>query len=102
MSGILARIKFIHVKGAVINYLYEKEILDKNCITPTEFDPNETFFNVGDHITKKERQYTVVNIYTKFFNQTHQVHNYGTNLRRIGEKLPYNFEITYEVDDAEG
>jgi hypothetical protein len=100
MAGILARIKIEHVQGAEIAYMYEKEILDQIGLNPTEFDTNETFFNIGDKFQLGERSYRVVNIYTKFFNQIHEPHGYGVNIYGIGEQQPYNFQITYEVENA--
>ena len=100
MAGILARIKIKHVQGAEIAYLYEKEILDQIGLIPTAFDPNETFFNIGDEFSIGEDRFKVVKIFTKFFNQIHEPHNYGINMYGIGEPQPFNFQITYEVDNA--
>lgn len=100
MAGILARVKIKHVQGAEIAYLYEKEILDQIGLNPTEYDPNETFFNIGDEFTLNEDRYKVVNILTKFFNQIHEPHNLGISIYGIGEQQPYNFQITYEVDNV--
>jgi hypothetical protein len=100
MSGILARIKVKHVKGAELAYFYEKELLANIGLEPTRFDANETFFNVGDVFKLGDETYKVVNIFTKFFNETYEPDSYGTNLYRIGEMLPYNFQVTYEVDNV--
>jgi len=100
MAGILTRIKIEHVQGADIAYFYEKEILDQIGLIPTDFDPNETFFNVGDEFEFGERRYRVVNIYSKFFNQIHEPHDYGANIYGVGEQQSFNFQITYEVENA--
>jgi hypothetical protein len=99
MSGILTRIKIKHVKGGELAYILEKEIFDEMGLQPTQYDKNETFLNIGDIFTLGKAKYIVVNIFTKIYNQTYEPDNYGINLYRIGENLPFNFQITYEVDD---
>ena len=69
MSGILTKIRFEHVKGATLCYFFEKNFLDEIGLVPTEYDPNETFFNKGDIITYDEEKFKVVEIRTKFFNK---------------------------------
>ena len=101
MSGILVRIRIVHVKGADIAYFYEKEILDKLGLSPTQYDAHETFFNVGDEFQLGDERYRVVSINTKFFDETHKPHNYGINIYGIGEMLPFNFQITYNVETVE-
>src|SRR4051812_37821956 len=99
MSGILARIKIKHVQGAELAYLHEKEILEKIGLVPSTFDSSETFFNVGDEFYLGDTKYKVISIYTKFFKEIYEPDNYGINMYGIGETLPFNFQITYEVDD---
>jgi hypothetical protein len=101
MSGILTRVKIKHIQGADIAYILEKTLLEKIGLQPTKYDRNETFFNIGDIFTIGEDRYKVVNIFTKIFNQTHEPDNYGVNMHRIGENLPFNFQITYEVDNVD-
>lgn len=100
-KGISARIKFVHVKGAELAYFYEKKLLDKLGLIPDTFDPNQTFMNVGETITLFEKKYKIVNILTKFFKEEYEDYmNYGVNVSGVGEQLPFNFQITYELDDS--
>lgn len=101
MSGILARVMIRHEQGATISHFCEKGLLDQIGLVPTKFDPNETFFNVNDVITIDGRELKIIRINTKFYNKTHEPHNYGINMYGVGEELPYNFEITYVVNDVQ-
>lgn len=101
-QNILTRVKLKHVKGAEIAYLYDFEILKSLNSNPSEFDPTETFLNVGDSITYEDKKFKIVKIHTKFFNETVDLnHGKGTNLLGIGEQLPFNFQITYELDNEQ-
>jgi hypothetical protein len=101
MSGIFARIKIRHTQGAELAYIYEKEVLDEIGLKPTKYDPTETFFNVGDQFFLEDRQYKVIAIHTKFLNETYYPDGKkGINLFGIGEQQPFNFQITYEVDNV--
>lgn len=99
-QNILARIKLKHVKGAEIAYLYDFGILKSINSKPSDFDPSVTFLNVGDFIDYDEQKFKIVNINTKFFNETEDLdQGKGTNLVGIGEQFPFNFQITYELDN---
>jgi hypothetical protein len=99
-QNILARIKLKHVKGAEIAYLYDFEILKSISSKPSDFDPSETLLNVGDIIDFDEQKFRIVNINTKFFKETEDLNQgKGTNLVGIGEQLPFNFQITYVLDN---
>ena len=100
MAGILARIKIEHVQGAEIAYLYEKEILEQFGLIPDSYDTSVTFLNEGDEFQLGNEKYRVVKIYTKFFNQIFEPNNYGINLYGIGEQQPFNFQITYKVENV--
>jgi len=99
MSGILARIKIKHVQGAEIAYLYEKEILEQIGLLPDSYETSVTFFNEGDVFQLGKDRYRVVKIYTKFYDQIHEPDNYGIDLYGIGKHQPFNFQITYEVEN---
>ncbi len=99
-QNILARIKLKHVKGAEIAYLYDFEILKSISSKLSDFDPSVTFLNVGDFIDYDEQKFKIVNINTKFFNETEDLdQGKGINLVGIGEQIPFNFQITYELDN---
>ncbi len=100
MSGILARIKIKHVKGANIAYLYQIESLERFGLLASDADFNVTFFNVGDIFHYEDVKYKVVNIHTKFFNDIHEPHNYGVDLYGIDDHEPFNFQITFVVENA--
>ena len=97
---IQTRVKLKHVKGAEIAYIYDFEILKSINSNPSEFDPSETFLNVGDSITYEDKKFKIVKIYTKFFSEIVDLNlGEGTNLLGIDEQLPFNFQITYELDN---
>jgi len=99
-QSILARVKLKHVQGADIAYFYNYKIFKELGLKPSEFDPTETFLNVGDVITYDDKKYKIVKIHSKFFNETTDLNTgKGTNLLGVGEQLPFNFQITYELDD---
>ena len=100
MSEILTRIKIKNVKGAEIAYLYHKETLEKIGLQPDGFDPKCTFINVGSEFTIEDKMYRVVNIATIFFPETYDVEDKGTNLYAMDEQVPFNFQITYIVENV--
>ena len=103
-KGILARVKIRHVNGGEIAYIYEKKILEQLGLKPSEQDSIETFMNTDDIIELNGERFKIVKIHTKFFNTTfgEESWKYGTNLYGIGDiEIPFNFQITYVVDNAE-
>ena len=97
-ESILSRIKLKPVKGADI-YFYDYEIFKELGVAPNEYDPSEFFLNVGDKLTYDGTEYKIVNIYSKFFDETTDLnHGKGVNLYGVGKQLPFNFQITYVVE----
>lgn len=98
-ENILSRIKLKNVKGADIAYFYDYEIFKELGVAPNEHDPSEFFLNVGDKLTYDGTEYKIVNIHSKFFDETTDLnHGKGINLHGAGEQLPFNFQITYVVE----
>jgi hypothetical protein len=100
MEGIKARIKLKHIQGAELAYIYEKDLLNQIGLKPTEYDPSETFMNIDDVILLNDKRYKIVGINTKFLNEIEDMEDLGgINMYGIGEQLPYNFQITYLLED---
>jgi len=99
MENILVRIKLRYEQGGEIAYFSSKEVLDTFELQVNEHESSETFFNVGDTINLNGNRLIVKKINTKFFNKLYSPSNYGINTLGIGEDGPFNFQITYLVDD---
>lgn len=103
-KGILARVKIRHIEGGEIAYIYEKKILEQLGLKPSEQDSPEIFINIDDIIEIDGVKYKIVKIHTKFYNKTfgEEYWKYGINLNGIGDiEIPFNFQITYIVDDVD-
>ena len=99
-QGIKARVKFVHVKGAELGYIYEKKELYKLGLKPSEYDKFETYLNVNDLIKIAETEYKIIKIHTKVLEELIGGEDLGgINMYGIGEQQSFNFQITYVLDD---
>ena len=99
-QGINARVKFVNIKGAELGYIYEKKELYNLGLKPSEYDKFETYLNIGDLIKIVETDYKIVNIYTKVFEELLGDEDLGgINMYGIGEQRPFNFQVTYVLDN---
>jgi len=88
MTAIQARIKIKTVQGADLGYEYEKEFLDSLDLEPSEFEPNETFVNIGTTFIYHDHRYEIVGVNSKFVSE---------EIIEIDEIRKFNFQITYLV-----
>jgi len=99
-QSILTRVKLKHIKGATLGYLYNFEFLKSLNPSPRESIPSETLLNVDDIITYEGKKFKIKAICSKFFSETDDFSDgKGVNLLGIGGQLPFNFQITYILDD---
>lgn len=97
---IKTRVKFAHIKGAELGYIYEKKELYNLGLKPSEYDKFETYLNVGDLIKIVETEYKIIKIHTKVLEELISGEDLGgVNMYGIGEQKSFNFQITYVLDD---
>ena len=102
MSQILGRIRIKHVNGADILYTTDKGLLeDFGLEYDTEFQDIRVI-NKGTEIQIDDKRYRVVDMYTYFYDGTHDNYeNKGMSLIGGGVRHPFNFDITYYVETVE-
>lgn len=99
-QGIKARVKFVNLKGSELGYIYEKKELYNLGLKPSEYDKFETYLNIGDLIKIVEKEYKIITIHTKVFEELIGGEDLGgINMYGIGEQQSFNFQITYVLDD---
>lgn len=61
---------------------------------------NPSYISIDDILHTPSGKYKVVSIETKFQDEWANTGEYGINVHGHGDFFPYNFEITYLVEEA--
>lgn len=101
MSEILGRIRVKHTKGAEILYTTDKSELENFGLEHDKEFKDIRVMKIGTEIKIDERKYRVNDIYTYFYDDTNDNdETKGTSLICDGNKHPFNFDITYYVENV--
>jgi hypothetical protein len=101
-EGILARIRVVYKAGGDIAYFTDKRVLHTLDLTKDKEFTNLTVIKKGTIITTSDDiKLKIVDISTHFYDKTDKIdRNYGMSIYGIGEDFPFNFEITYLVEEV--
>jgi len=102
MSQILGRIRIKNTRGKEILYTSDKTDLESMGLIPdTEF-PDIRVIKKGTRLNIDDKEYEVKDMYTNFFDDTDENDDSkGTNIIGSGERHPFNFDITYYVEEID-
>lgn len=102
MNEILGRIRVKHVKGADILYTTDKTVLENFGLEHDKEFPDIRVIKKGTEIQVDDRRYIVVDMYTYFYDQMNDNdEEKGISLIGAGDRLAFNFDITYYVEAIE-
>ena len=98
MTSILTKVVIKHIQGNELASIYENDSFS-DIILPQE-GQNNPYLNIENEFMVHGEKYKIVKIRSKFFNQMKEVPNKGMSMNVNGKQQPYNFQITYEVDNV--
>lgn len=100
MSQILGRIRIKNTRGKEILYTSDKSDLESFGLDPDIEFPDLKVIKKGTHLQIDEKEYQVKDMYTNFYEDTDENdESKGISLIGSGERNPFNFDITYYVEE---
>lgn len=102
MNQILGRIRIKNSKGKELLYTTDKTDLENFGLKYDIEFPNIRVIGKGTEFQIDNIKYKVVDMYTYFYDETdNNDSNKGINLIGSGYRHPFNFDITYYVDEVD-
>jgi hypothetical protein len=98
-KGIFSRILFKTEGEGYKKYIHQKTMLEELGLIPDSSEMNETYINIGDIVKLDSFNFKIIEIRTKFLPKTLQ-ENDNFDYYKPNEPLPYNFQITYIVEEC--
>ena len=98
-TNILTQIRFKHVKGAEKLNTTDSSVL-KTLGLEVDAEFNDLWrLDNGTIITIESVKYEIKGISTRFYKDTDEMNQDKGYYSGVGEPLPYNFAITYYIDN---